>query len=52
MISLINFIQAQTAASNVDDPKDKLQKINNIELLQKMEDVSEASPDERPKGEL
>ena len=49
---MINIIQEHTPASNMDDPKDKLQKYNNIELLQKKEDVSEASPDESPKGEL
>ena len=47
----INIIQ-EHSESNVDDSKDKSQNYNNIELLQKMEDVSEASPDERPKGEF
>ena len=46
----INIIQ-EHSESNVDDSKDKSQNHNNIELLQKMEDVSKASPDERPKGE-
>ena len=48
LFNLIIIFQENTAASNVDDPKDKSQKFNNIELLLKKEDVSVASPDERP----
>ena len=48
---MFNIIQEITA-SNVDEPEDKSQNEDSIELLEKMEDVSEASSDLRPKGEI